>query len=168
MSTPKPPSQPGCTWAEECMEICMDRAVYVEDEGVRATFRNPQCQKIRKIHYDGCYSKTEGPQADFIVGLPGRIDVIVELKGSDTNLKYAAQQIESTLHAWRQDGKAERKIAGLIVYGRIEGKKRLPGRAPRAVAVISGLTARFFKSHKILLIIRENGQSQFTFENFGM
>lgn len=168
MSTPKPPSQPGCVWAEDCIEICAGRAVYVEDEGIRATFRNPDRHQIRKIHYDGCYSKTEGPQADFIVGRVGKIDVIVELKGSDANLKHAALQVESTFHVWRQDNKAERKIAGLIVYGRIEGKKKLPGRAPRAVALISGLKAQFFKSHKRLLIIRENGQSQFTFEDFDL
>lgn len=166
MSTPKLPSQPGCAWAEECIEICTCRSVYVEDEGVRATFRKPNRQNVRKVHYDGCYSKTPGRQADFIVGLIGTIDVIVELKGSDANLKDAAMQVENTLQAWRQDPKAERNVAALIVYGRIEGKKKLPGRAPRAVAVISGLIAGFFKAHRTLLVIRENGRTQFTFDGF--
>lgn len=168
MSTPKPPSQPGCAWAEECVEICTGRTVYAEDEGVRATFRNPKRQKIRKVHFDDCYSKAPVLQADFIVGLIGRIDVIVELKGSDSNLKHAALQVENTLYAWRRDRKTERIVAGLIVYGRIEGKKKLPGRAPRAIAMISGLTAQFLKVHGTLLIIRENGQSQFTFDDFGL
>lgn len=166
MSTPGPPSQPGCTWAEECIEICTSRTVYVEDEGVRATFRNPRRKKIRKVHYDGCYSKAPNPQADFIVGLVGTIDVIVELKGSDSNLKHAAAQIDHTVHAWRQDPKAEKQIAGLIIYGRIEGRKKLPGRVPRAAASISGLTAQFLRAHRALLIIRENGRGQFTFEDF--
>lgn len=166
MNTQKPPSQPGCNWVESCIEVCTGRSVYVEDQGVRATFVNRKRGQIRKIHYDGCYSTGQGRQADFIVGLPGIIDVIVELKGSDTNLKEAAQQVESTLDAWRGDPKREHTIAALIIYGRIEGPKKLPGRFPRAVAVMFGLTAEFLNTHKILLRIHENGERQFTFNDF--
>jgi hypothetical protein len=170
MTTPKPPSQPGCVWVEKCIEVCTARSVYVEDRGVRATFFNPRHLQVRKIHYDGCYvaRDEEVKQADYIVGLPGSIDVIVELKGSDTNIKYAAQQIENTLQAWRQDQNAAVVVAALIVYGRIEGKKKLPGRHPRAEAVISGLIADFLKNPKIkiLLVIKENGKRQFRFNDF--
>ena len=166
MTTLKPPSQPGCTWIEDCIEICTGDSVYVEDQGVRATFVNRRHREIRKIHYDRCYAKVSGRQSDFIVGLLGSIDVIVELKGSDTNLKDAALQIESTLDFWRQDAKRERKIAALIVYGRIEGTKKLPGRFPRLEAVMIGLTAEFLKKHNILLRIHENGERQFTFNDF--
>ncbi len=166
MNTQRPPSQPDCNWAEKCIEICAGTSVYFEDRGVRATFVNPRRREIRKIQYDGCYSLQAGRQADFIVGLRGTIDVIVELKGSDTNLKEAAQQVESTLGAWREDPKRENKIAALIVYGRIEGPKKLPGRFPRAAAVISGLTAEFLNRHKILLLIHENGEKQFSFRDF--
>jgi len=166
MTTLKPPSQPGCAWVEECIEICTGDSVYVEDQGVRATFVNRRHREVRKIHYDGCYATTNGRQSDFIIGLIGTIDVIVELKGSDTKLKDAAQQVESTLEVWRKDPKRERKIAALIVYGRIEGPKKLPGRFPRAAAVIFGLTAEFLKKHKTLLRIHENGERQFTFNDF--
>lgn len=166
MNTQRPPSQSGCTWAENCIEICTGRTVYVEDQGVRATFLNRRRGHIRKVHYDGCYSTGQSRRADFIVGLPGTIDVIVELKGSDTNLKQAARQVEITLNAWRNDPKRERTIAALIVYGRIEGLKKLPGRLPRAAAVISGLTAEFLNIHRILLRIHENGEKQFTFNDF--
>jgi hypothetical protein len=166
MTTPKPPSQPGCTWVEQCIEICTGPTVYVEDQGVRATFVNPKRREIRKIHYDGCYATQEGKQADFIVGLPDAIDVIVELKGSDTNLKNAALQVESTLETWRRHPKSAGSIAGLIIYGRIEGAKKLPGRLPRATAIIFGLTAEFLKTHGILLLIHENGEKQFTFNEF--
>ena len=71
MSRQRPPSQPGCTWAEDCIEICTGRSVYVEDRGVHATFLNTQRKKIRKIHYDGCYFTGHGRQADYIIGLPG-------------------------------------------------------------------------------------------------
>ncbi len=158
MTTQKPPSQPGCAWVEDCIEICTGVSVFVEDQGVRATFVNRRHREVRKIHYDGCYAAESGRQADYIVGLAGIIDVIVELKGSDTNLKDAALQVESTLEAWKPDRKRENKIAALIVYGRIEGKKKLPGRLPRTAAVIIGLTAEFLKTHQILLLIHENGE----------
>jgi len=166
MNTWKPPSQPDCAWVEDCVEICTGRSVYVEDEGVRVTFLNPRRKEIRKVHYDGCYAAKRGRQADYILGMPGVIDVIVELEGSDTNLKEAALQVEDTLDAWRQDAKSERVVAALIVYGRIEGKKKLPGRVPRTAAVILGLSSHFLNSHRVLLLIHENGEKQFTFTDF--
>jgi hypothetical protein len=166
MTIQKPPSQPGCRWVEECIEICTGPTVFVEDQGVRATFANPRRREIRKIHYDGCYATEEGKQADFIVGLPDVIDVIVELKGSDTNLKNAVLQVESTLETWRRDPKAASSIAGLIIYGRIEGAKKLPGRLPRTAAVILGLRATYLKTRRFLLLIHENGERRFTFNDF--
>lgn len=166
MSGQKPPSQRGCTWVEDCIEMCAGRTVYVEDEGVRATFANPRRRQVRKIHYDGCYYRGREQRADYIVSLSGTIDVIVELKGTDTNLKVAAQQVENTLDSWQQDRKRARTIAALIVYGRIEGKKKLPGRVPRAEAAISGLRAEFLKTHRKLLLIHQNGEKRFSFEDF--
>jgi hypothetical protein len=166
MTTQKPPSQSGCKWIEKCIEICSGPTVYVEDEGVRATFVNPKRSEIRKVHYDGCYAPQRGRQADYIVGLPGVIDVIVELKGSDTKLKDAARQVESTLEEWKQDPKRQKTIAALIVYGRIEGPKKLPGRLPRAEAVVFGLTAEFLKKQRTLLLIHENGERRFSFNHF--
>lgn len=166
MSGRKPPSQPGCTWVEDCIEMCTDPSVYVEEDGVRATFANRRRKQIRKIHYDGCYYAGRERRADYIVGFPGTIDVIVELKGTDTNLKGAAQQVENTLDSWQQDRKRARTIAALIVFGRIEGRKKLPGRVPRAEAAISGLRAEFLKTHRKLLLIHENGEKRFSFEDF--
>jgi hypothetical protein len=166
MTIQKPPSQPGCAWVEDCIEICTGDSVFVDDQGVRATFVNRRNRKVRKIYYDGCYAPKNGRQSDFIVGLLGTIDVIVELKGSDTKLKDAALQVESTLEVWRKDSRRESKIAALIVYGRIEGTKKLPGRFPRAAAVIFGLTAEFLKTHNILLRIHANGERQFNFNDF--
>jgi hypothetical protein len=166
MTTPKPPSQPGCLWLQECIEECNGDTVFVEDEGVRATFRNPNHDRIRKIRYDACYYKGKGRQADFILGLPEVIDVILELKNSDTNIKDAALQVATTFERWRDDPIAAKKIAGLIIYGRIEGKKKLPGRVPRASAVINGLRADFFRNYQKLLLIHENGAKQFRFDDF--
>jgi hypothetical protein len=146
--------------------MCNAASVYVEDQGVRATFINRKRKQIRKVHYDGCYSTGDGRQADFILGLTGIVDVVIELKGSDTNLKDAAQQVGATLENWKQDSKAEKTVAGLIVYGRIEGKKKLPGRVPRTAAVILGLKAEFLKTRETLLLINENGERQFAFNDF--
>ncbi len=162
---PKPPSQSGCMWAEDCIEECDAPSVFVEEQGVRATFVNPRGRTVRKVHYDGCYAPRDSRQADYIVGLVGIVDVIIELKRSDTNIKGAADQIEFALHAWKQDQKHAPAVAALIVYGRIEGTKKLPGRVPRANAVISGVIARFLK-HGTLLVIAENGARQYSFTDF--
>ena len=105
-------------------------------------------------------------ESDYIVGLPRAIDVIIELKGTDTNLKDAARQVESTLDSWQHDSKHAGTIAALIVYGRIEGKKKLPGRVPRAEAVKSGLRAKFLRMHRKLLLIHQSGDKRFNFDDF--
>jgi len=166
MNGQRPPSEPGCTWAEDCIETCTGPSVHLREQGVGATFVNRRRSHIRKIHYDHCYFRGRGRRADYIVGLPDVVDVIVELEGSDTNLKDAAQQVEATLDAWEQDTKSARKIACLIVYGRIEGKKKLPGRVPRLEAVASGLRADFLNRRRTLLRIHENGKRKFTFRDF--
>lgn len=162
---PKPPSQPGCSWIEECIEECDGPSLFVEDQGVRATFLNSRGKRLRKVHYDGCYAQRDARQADYIVGLIGVVDVVVELKQSDTNIKDAAGQVEETLDLWRHDGKRAPSVAALIVYGRIEGTKKLPGRLPRARAVISGIVARFVK-RGTLIVIAENGAKQYSFTDF--
>jgi hypothetical protein len=74
-------------------------------------------------------------------------------------------QVEETLNAWKRDSKRAPALAALIVYGRIEGRKKLPGRIPRAEAVISGVVARFLK-HGTLLVIAESGARQYSFTDF--
>jgi hypothetical protein len=170
MTIPKSPSQPGCEWVEECIEVCDAPSVFVEDRGVRATFLNPRLDRIRKITYDGCYCKVEHiKQADFIVGKIGVIDIIVELKGTDNNLKGgrgAGTQVESSLEVWRQDSNRAPRIAALIIFGRIEGKKKRPGRRPRAIAAKEAVERDFLRRNKVLLLIYENGEKQFRFSDF--
>jgi hypothetical protein len=152
-------------WVEDCIEECDAQSLFVEEQGVRATFVNPRGRRLRKVHYDGCYAPRDAQQADYIVGHIGVVDVVVELKRSDTNIKGAADQVERTLNLWRQDPKRAPVVSALIVYGRIEGTKKLPGRLPRAKAVISGIVARFVK-HGTLLVIAENGARQYSFTDF--
>jgi hypothetical protein len=165
MTIQKPPSQPGCEWIEECIESCDAVSVYVEEHGVGATFQNPRRRQIRKVHYDGCYNRTPSIlKADYIVGLPDIIDVIVELKGSD--LKHASNQVWLTLEAWRINPIRFPKIVCLIVYGRIEGKKKNAGRTPRINSMRESIEKAFLRKNKTLLWVRESGSEQFSFNDF--
>jgi hypothetical protein len=165
MTIPKPPSQPGCIWVEECIESCDATSVYVQERGVGATFQNPRRNQIRKIHYDGCYNKTPSElKVDYIVGVPGIVDVIVELKGSD--LKHASDQVGSTLQAWQLNPIRFPKIACLIIFGRIEGKRKMAGRTPRMNSMRESVERAFLRRHKTLLRVRESGSEQFRFNDF--
>jgi hypothetical protein len=165
MTIPKPPSQPGCEWVEECIESCDATSVHVEEKGVGATFLNPRQKQIRKVHYDGCYNNTpKALKADYIVGEADAVDVIIELKGSD--LKHASAQVASTLEAWRLNPIRFRKIVCLIVFGRIEGKRKHAGRTPRMNSLKESVEREFLRRHKTLLWVRESGSEQFRFNGF--
>ncbi len=164
MTIQRPPSQPGCEWVEKCIESCDAKSVFVEENGVRAAFANPRGRRIRKIHYDGCYYKRRGElKADYIVGLPSTLDVIVELKGSD--LRHARDQVEMTLDRWKVDPLRFQKTVCLIVYGRLEGKERKAGRIPCINSTIQSLERDFLRRKKTLLLIRESSSLQFRFDS---
>ena len=169
MTIQKPPSQPGCEWVEECIETCTGKSVSVDENGVQALFRNPGQAEIRKIHYDGCFEIPEGVQAaDFIVGLTGVIDVVVELKGSHSNLGHAYKQILDTLEAWRASPIRFPRVAALIVYGTIWARDKLPRRRPKARSSVQTVLGDFqnqFKG-KLRLLVSESGERQFTFNDF--
>jgi hypothetical protein len=169
MTIPNPPSQPGCEWAEECIEICAGKSVCVDELGVQAWFRNPERVKIRKIHYDGCFNKSAGGyMADYILGLPETIDIVIELKGSHTNLRHAYIQVVSTLETWEAAPNRYRKVAALIVYGAIRTKDSLPRRKPKALSAVQAVEGDFKRKFKnrIRLLIHESGEKQFTFNDF--
>ncbi len=162
MNTQKPPSQPGCEWVDECIEICDADPVFVEENGVRASFARPRTRQIRKIKYDGCYQKdAEALKADYIVGLAEEADVIVELKGSDR--KHARDQVESTLEEWRNSPIRYPRIVCLIVYGRLEGKQRKAGRIPKINSSNESLERDFSRRNKTFLWIRESSSHHLTF-----
>jgi hypothetical protein len=169
MTIAKRPSQAGCHWVEDCIEMCKASTVCVDERGVQACFRNRDRTLIRKIHYDGCHNKAEsGYQADYILGLPKVIDIVIELKGSHSNLRKAYEQVASTLESWALSPIRYPKSAGLIVYGAIRAKDSLPRRRPTARSNAQSVLADFnrrFKS-RIRLSIHESGEKQFTFNEF--
>jgi hypothetical protein len=103
------------------------------------------------------------------LSIPRVVDVVVELKGSDTNLtgdRGADKQVEYTLDAWRTNPLRAPQVAALIVFGRIEGRKKTPGRWPRTRSVMQQLAEHFLKRKKTLLLIHESVERQFTFDDF--
>src|ERR1035438_2952784 len=169
MTIQKPPSQPGCQWVEECIEICTGTSVYVEERGVAATFLNPRRRQVRKIHYDGCYNTQPGiSKADYILGIKGIVDIVVELKGSHTNLRHASEQVASTLEAWQDDPNHSGRLGALIVYGAIQTRDDLPRRRPKAFSSVQAVEGNFRSRFKgrILLFVHESCERKFKFSDF--
>ena len=169
MTTQKPPSQQGCVWLEECVELCDADPIFVDEQGVRATFQNPRRKKIRKIHYDRCLDTEAGiTKADYIVSLAGVVDIIVELKGSHTNLSHALEQVENTLERWQNHPMKSAKPAALIVFGVIYTRDDLPRRRPKALATIQSIKGDFRRRFegKYRLLVHESGEKKFKFDDF--
>jgi len=165
-------SMPASIHANECVNFRKDDRTVLVEGGVSAKFVNPRNRLVRVIKYDSCLCREKrAKRADYIIGEVNSIDVIVELKGSDSNLKgsddrSAARQVEATLIEWRKNELAARRIAALIVFGRMEGNKKGAGRRPRARSTIQSLEAYFLRRFQILLLVRESGQVQFRFDDF--
>jgi hypothetical protein len=155
MTTRKPRSKPKAATVNPCVETCTENPVSIEENGVSASFSNPRAKPIRKITYDNCYNTNPNElKADYIVGVPKKLDVIVELKGSD--LKHACMQVESTLERWKTEPIRHAKIVCLIIHGRLEGIRRKAGRIPRMNSSTGAKERDFLYRNKTLLLIRES------------
>jgi hypothetical protein len=153
MTRQKPRSEPEATRTKECIEFSNETSLHISEHGVGATFLNPRHKQLRKIRYDGCYSRTTGRgRADYIIGFNESVDVIVELKGSD--LKRAFTQAEETLEVWKQDSIRFPQIVCLIVYGHT---------FPRMNSRLGVIEREFLLSHETLLWVRESGSEKFRF-----
>jgi hypothetical protein len=93
-------------------------------------------------------------KADYIVSKPGIVDVIVELKGQDTD--HAAKQILSTLAKWKLAPPFSASFGGLIVFTR----------SPEKSATNSDLKARLLKKHGLWLEMDKNNHPAYPFEKF--
>jgi hypothetical protein len=165
MTIPKSPNQEGIDPLEKCIEFSNKSAVHIQDHGVGATFQNPRGKQVRIVRYDQCYNrKPHVRQADFVVGMPEVVDVIVELKGSD--LKHAVTQVAATLEAWSITPIRFPRTACLIVYGRMEAKQKRAGAIPRMDSRTGSIERRFLLEHKTLLWVRESGSEKFRFNDF--
>ncbi len=140
---------------EECVERINHSKVKVEEKGRKAVFRNPGKAEVLKIRIDDCLMKGEGLKADFVVSMPGVVDVIVELKGQD--VPHARNQIVATLSFWRAYPPFSPKIAGLIVCSR----------SPLASSELQIIKAKVLIRYKLWLEVDESGRKEYDFSNFG-
>jgi hypothetical protein len=153
MARRKPRKQAAPAQEDECIEFSNGPSLHVTEKGIGATFVNRRRKELRKIQYDGCYCRTsrEG-RADFIIGFDRRIDVILELKGSD--LKHALVQVADTLGRWREDAIRYPQIVCLVVFGHT---------FPRMSSRLGVLEREFLDDRNTLLWIRESAEEKFSF-----
>lgn len=88
--------------------------IKVEENRRSAHFRNPKRELVLRVLVDGGII-TEGLRADYIVSHPMVVDVIVELKGSDTG--RGVEQIKVTYAMWAKHELAGKAFGALIVRG---------------------------------------------------
>jgi hypothetical protein len=83
----------------ECEKIRDDSSIVISDPGSknnRSKFRLNNLQKasISVIRVDGCAIKT-GIRCDYLLGLPSKQEIYIELKGSD--IKHAVEQLARSI-----------------------------------------------------------------------
>jgi hypothetical protein len=147
MSNPDPSLGP-------CLSEKSDSKITVKANGKKATFDNSARSVIKIVDVDCWTPASDGLKADYIVAKPGVVDVIVELKGQDT--EHAAKQILSTLAEWKKAPPFSASFGGLIVFTR----------CPQNSATISDIKARFLEKHGLWLEMNKNSQTEYQFEKF--
>ena len=119
-----------------------------------ARFRTPHDEEVLIIQVDGGLI-TEGERADYVIAHTRTVDVIVELKGSDTS--KAIRQIRATRPVWMCHELAGKRLGALIVRGQ--------GIHPKTSASIDRWQREFRKSFKMKLMI-ETRNRNYEFSEF--
>jgi hypothetical protein len=128
--------------------------VVVSEHKRVATFRRPNSEEVLIIRVDGGLI-TEGERADYIVAHTRTVDVIVELKGSDTS--KAIRQIRATRPVWMRHELAGMRLGALVVRGH--------GIHPKTSASIDRWQREFRKTFKMKLVI-ETRNRNYEFSEF--
>jgi hypothetical protein len=119
-----------------------------------ASFRKPHGEEVLIIQVDGGLI-TDGERADYIVAHIRTVDVIVELKGSDTS--KAIRQIRATRPVWMRHELAGTRLGALVVRGQ--------GIHPKTTASIDRWQREFRKTFKMKLLI-ETRNRNYEFSEF--
>lgn len=119
-----------------------------------ARFRHEIGANVLIVHVDGGLI-TSGERADYILVHARVVDVIVELKGSDTS--KAVQQIKSTRLIWLDYELCGSCLGALIVRGQ--------GVHPKESARIQRWQREFRKTLKMKLVV-ESRNRDYEFEEF--
>jgi hypothetical protein len=113
-----------------------------------ARFRKPNDDEALVIQVDGGLI-TEGERADYIVAHTRIVDVIVELKGSDTS--KAIRQIRATRPVWMCHELAGKRLGALVVRGQ--------GIHPKTAASVVRWQREFRKTFKMKLVIETRNRN---------
>jgi hypothetical protein len=136
------------------IEEVTDSIVAIIENDRHAHFQNPQRTTVRRVLVDGGLI-TEGIRADYIISKPAIVDVIVELKGSDTG--RAMEQIKATRPIWTRHELACQAVGALIVRGH--------GVHPKHLASIQRWKDKMRKHDKMILIV-ETRNREYGFDEF--
>lgn len=120
----------------------------VSEKKRSASFRRPHGEEVLIIQVDGGLI-TEGERADYVVSHTRIIDVIIELKGSDTS--KAIRQIRATRPVWLCHELAGKRLGALIVRGQ--------GIHPKVSASIDRWQREFRKTFKMKLLIETRNRN---------
>jgi len=113
-----------------------------------ARFHKLRDEEVLVVQVDGGLI-TEGERADYVVAHTRIVDVIVELKGSDTS--KAIGQIRATRPVWMRHELAGTKLAALVVRGQ--------GIHPKTAASIVRWQREFRKTFKMKLLIETRNRN---------
>jgi len=136
----------------KCIEIMRHPKVKVHDRGTgkSAVLLNGQRERVRRIRMDGCLSPIGELSADFLVSLHRKVDVIVELKGS--NVDHAVLQVEATRRFWESHAEnVQRQLVSAWI---------LCSEYPAGSTKVSGYRNAFRKRGAILVISTHNGEER--------
>lgn len=126
----------------------------VEEKKRYARFRHHTSAHVFIVHVDGGLI-TSGQRADYILAHSKVIDVIVELKGSDTS--KAIDQIRATRPIWLRHELCGQCLGALIVRGQ--------GLHPKESARVERWKREFRKTLKMRILV-ESRNRDYEFDEF--
>lgn len=129
----------------KCETVRKDPSIVVSDPGSRnnrSKFRllNPKRVFIKIIRVDDCAIK-EGIRCDYLLVLPSRQEIYIELKGSD--VRHAVDQIARSIDLLTCTDKSQRKLCFIATT-----------RCPLSSAQIQNLKKKFKKEYNATLTIK--------------
>jgi hypothetical protein len=126
----------------------------IQENNRTARFRHGRHEVVLIVHVDDGLIGA-GERADYILAHPRIVDVIVELKGSDT--AKAIRQIKTTRPIWLRHELCGQRLGALIVRGQ--------GLHPKESARVERWKREFRKTFEMRLLV-ESRNRDYEFEEF--
>jgi hypothetical protein len=144
-----------------CIESLRHTKIKVHDKGtnVSAVFLNPEKRTVERIRVDGCLVPARQTAADFLVSMPGSVDVIVELKGTD--LRKAFKQVDATVNFLQQRRNLQKQPPNSPAIGILIVCSEYPASNPRIQRKQAVLGKRGFR-----VIVTTHSGNEYSFSTF--